>query len=213
MPSIEGIRTSMSTTWGRIRGAISSASAPVRASPMTSSSSMSSRARRESRKPSLSSTTITRTRAGGNGCGLRSSEAALAMARRVSRPRGGCAIRQSAVSAEPRRPRALSQSGVVKRPPPVPAPRVNIPSLTRACARPGSSPEPASTGGPPPLAILQADVLAAVAVEDRLVGARETRRRSGAQGSPGRAEHRRGRGRSRAGRRRKAFACVKTRAR
>ena len=64
MPSISGIRMSISTTSGARRRTISIASVPEHAWPITSSSSPLSRNTKDSRKPSLSSTTSTRMRSG-----------------------------------------------------------------------------------------------------------------------------------------------------
>ena len=62
IPSIVGMRTSMSTTLGRVEMKSSRAWAPLPAWPTTTSSSVSRSETRESRNPVLSSTTSTRTR-------------------------------------------------------------------------------------------------------------------------------------------------------
>ena len=62
MPSISGIRTSISTTSGSRPSIISSARTPLGAWPTTVISSVSSSIASDSRKPSLSSTSSTRTR-------------------------------------------------------------------------------------------------------------------------------------------------------
>jgi hypothetical protein len=64
MPSIPGMRTSISTTSGESCRTSSIASTPERAWPITSRSSPDSRKTRDSRNPSLSSTTSTRMRPG-----------------------------------------------------------------------------------------------------------------------------------------------------
>ena len=112
MPSISGMRTSISTTSGSRPSIITRACAPLGAWPTTVISSVSSSIARDSRNPSLSSTSRTRTRGAVDGRVARLAGKATSLMREVSARTAYGGIQPTPGSPRGTRPRISGPEGL-----------------------------------------------------------------------------------------------------